>query len=235
MPTTRDDVRAALSVHDPEALRAILAAAGAWELGASTSGELADRIAQAIWWNATTPLGFAAGRASLEDIVGKVARRLSVSDKLGAGDAWEQLDDMTRALVHTLPENPGIALSDVDPGMRKRLKPHWKRTVAFGGGAGTSYGARVASGAVLGFLEGPLGRLLPLIPPLAPYVKGIRVGAGTVHMVSGPLGIAFAVLSANQALGPSYRTLLPLLLGIGALGVRPVDEAAEVDSQEAPA
>lgn len=72
--------------------------------------------------------------------------------------------------------------------------------------------------------------MLPLLPPLAPYVRSLRAGAGAVHAVAGPLGVALSVLSINQALGPSYRKLLPLLLGIGALGVDPAAEAVEAFS-----
>lgn len=228
MPTTRDDVRTALAVHHPDALRSILLAAKVRDGGDTSSAALADRIARAIWWHATTPIGYAAGRSSLEDIAQHVARRLDVQHRVSAtADAWTQLGQLTRALVSTLPESPGIALSDVDAGMRERMKPHWKRAVAFGGGAGGSLGARAASGALLGFLKGPVGRWLPLIPPLAPYVRTVQAGAGAVHAVTGPLGLALAVLSVNQALGPSYGKLLPLLLGVGALGVRPVEEAQE--------
>jgi uncharacterized protein YaaW (UPF0174 family) len=52
---------------------------------------------------------------------------------------------------------------------------------------------------------------------LAPWVHTIGAGARTVYAVTGPLGVALTVLSFNQALGPNYKTLLPLLLGIGAL------------------
>lgn len=232
MPTTRDDVRAALAVHDPAALRAILLAAKVRDGGDVDAAKLADRIAKAIWWHATTPIGYAAGRASLEDITQHVARRLDVQHRVAAtSDAWAQLGQLTRALVSTLPDSPGIALSDVDSGMRERMKPHWKRAVAFGGGAGGSFGARAASGALLGFLKGPVGRWLPLFPPLAPYVRSVQAGAGAVHAITGPLGVALAVLSLNQALGPSYGKLLPLLLGVGALGVRPVEDAREGSSE----
>lgn len=232
MTTTREDVRSALAVQDPEALRAVLAAAGVPAWGAETSVELADRICLGLWWHSSTPVGFAMGKATkeptLDALIDKAAKRLSVSERVVGFDAWERLDALTRALVSTLPHGPGVALSDVDQEMHARLRGHWKRTVAFGTGAGGSYGARVASGAVLGFFEGPIGRWLPLFPPIAPYVRSIRAGAGAVHAVAGPLGVALAVLSLNQALGPRYRTLLPLLLGVGALGVRPVQDVAEV-------
>ena len=229
MAISRDDVRAALAVADPDALRAILVAAGKPDPGESPSSELADTVVRALWWSAQTPLGYAAGSATLEDIVQMSAKRLDVRHKvLASKDGWSQLEDLTQALLSTLPATPGVALSDMDSTARERLKPHWRRTLAFGGGAGGTLGARMASGAVLGFLRGPIGRLLPLIPPLAPWVRTIGSGASAVHAVSGPLGIALTLLSINQALGPAYKTLLPLLLGIGALAPRAVVDASEV-------
>ena len=97
MPTTRDDVRNALSVQDPDALRAILAAAQVGDGGARSSADLADRITRALWWNAQTPLGYALDRTELETIVQRVAKRLGVQDKVGAhGDAWTQLPQLTK-------------------------------------------------------------------------------------------------------------------------------------------
>lgn len=229
MAVSKDDVRAALAVADPDALRAILIAAGKSDPGERPAAELADRVVRALWWSASTPLGYAAGNATLEDLVQLAARRLDVRHKvLASKPGWEQLQDLTSALLSSLPTTPGVALSDLDGTARERLKPHWKRAAALGGGAGGSFGARMASGAILGFLEGPVGRLLPLIPPLAPWVKTLGTGASAVRAVSGPLGVAMTLLSINQALGPAYKTLLPLLLGIGALGPGSVEEAAEV-------
>ena len=229
MSLGKDDVRNALAVQPPEALRAILIAAGMSDPGEGPSDALADQVVKQLWWSAQTPLGYAAGNAALEDIVQRVAKRLDVRHKvLPSEDGWTQLAHLTRALVANLPEGHGVALSDLDSGMRDRLRPHWKRSVALGGGAGSSLGARLASNAVLGFLAGPIGRLLPLIPPLAPWVHTIGAGARTIQMVTGPLGVALAVLSINQALGPDYKKLLPLLLGIGALAPNSSSPAQEV-------
>ena len=50
-----------------------------------------------------------------------------------------------------------------------------------------------------------------------------------VHAVSGPLGIALAVLTFNQALGANYRKLVPLVLGVGALRPPPINEAEVIE------
>ena len=119
-----------------------------------------------------------------------------------------------------------VVLIGLNPGQRTEQAAVWP--LALGGGAGGAWGARAASSAVLGFLDGPLGRLLPLLPPVAPWVRTVQGGASAVRAVSGPLGLALAILSANQALGTRYERLLPLLLGVGALGGCPVEMGVEV-------
>lgn len=230
MPTTRAEVRASLAVHDPQALRAILDAARVSPRGAESSDELAGRIADALWWNYTTPLGYVADRTSLEDIVGHTARKLRVEHAVAeGGDAWMQLRALTVALVREVAA-AGVSLEDLDPKTRAFIWPDWMPTLAYGAGASSSFGARWASGHVVRFLKGPIGRLLPLIPPIAPYVGAIRVGAGAVYTVSGPLGVALSVLTFNQALGSNYHRLVPLLLGVGALGPVSVEDAEVLDA-----
>lgn len=225
----RSELELALAQHPPEALRAILVAAGAGEGESNTSEALARRVSRKLWWSYCTPLGYAADRTALEDIVQHVAERLNVAHRVDRNaPVWDQLDALTRALVPELPEAPGITMDDVRPASRRHLRPSWKRALALGGGAGGAWGARAASGVVLGFLDGPLGRLLPLLPPVAPWVRTVQGGASAVRAVSGPLGLALAILSANQALGTRYERLLPLLLGVGALGGCPVETGVEV-------
>lgn len=228
MPTTRAHVQATLAVHDPAALRAILDAARVSPRGAETSSELAARITDALWWYYATPLGYVADRITFEDIVAHVARRLRAEACLQAsGDVWDQLQALTHTLVGQI-QAAGVTLEDMNPKARAYVRPDWMPTIALGTSATGSFGSRWASGQVVRFLDGPIGRLLPLLPPLAPYVKAIRTGAGAVHFVSGPLGVALSVLTLNQALGSNYHRLVPLLLGVGALGAVSVEEAREV-------
>ena len=225
----RSDVHLALADHPPEALRAILLAAKVGDGGHESAEALADRVARKLWWSFCTPLGYAMDRTTLEQIVEHVAKRLNVAHRVDSrADVWGQLEGLTSALVPEVPDTPGITMDDVGPAARRHLRPSWKRALALGGGAGSAWGARTASGVVLGFLDGPLGRILPLLPPVAPWVRTVYGGASAVRVVSGPLGVALAVLSANQALGTRYERLLPLLLGVGALGGRTVEEGIEV-------
>jgi hypothetical protein len=228
MTTDRNDVKAALSVHDPQALRAILSASDVSTRGSERSDELAARIADAIWWNWSTPLGYAADHATLEDIVAHVARKLRAEQAIAhQPDPYSALRSLTVALLHQLPQQ-GVSLSDLDETTRRRVRGTWLPSFAWGGGTASSLAARWGSGRVLSLLKGPIGRLLPLIPPIAPWVGPIRTGAGAVHLVSGPLAVGLAVLTVNASLNTNYRRLVPLLLGVGALGVQPAEVAEEL-------
>lgn len=224
MTTTRADVEAALAIHEPEALRAVLEAAGVRVGEATTARELAALAAKSLWWSYATPIGYLADRVSLEEIVDHTARRLGAEASLAGADVWERLASLTAALVRQVRDR-GVRISDLDPALRARLWPDIFPAAAYGTGATGAWGTRWASARVIRFLDGPIGRLLPLLPPLAPWVGAIRTGVGAVHLVTGPLGVALAVLSFNEALGARYRRLVPLLLGVGALGPRRVDDA----------
>lgn len=230
MPTTRDALEASLALQDPAALQLILDASGVDARGATTAQALAGRIADAIWWNYATPLGYLAERATFEDVVRHLARRLKVDHRVDPDlPVWEQVETLTRVLVEEIPAD-GISLASLDESTRRRLSPSWIPSVGLGGGAASSFAARWGTGHVLNLLRTPIGRLLPLLPGVGPWVGVIRTGAGAIHVVSGPLGVALAVLSLNSALGANYKRLVPLVLGVGALGPKPVEDAVEVEA-----
>ena len=226
--TTRAELESSLSLQDPEALRLILDAAGVSARGQTTASGLASRIVDAIWWSYATPLGYVADRASFEDVVWHVARRLRVDDRVDrSADGHEQVEQLTVALVGQV-EAHGVRVDDLDADSRRRLGASWMPTVALGTSAGGSFATRWASGRVVDLLKTPVGRLLPLLPAVGPYVGAIKGAAVAVHAVAGPLGIALSVLTFNQALGANYRKLVPLVLGVGALRPAPVVDAEEV-------
>jgi len=207
--TTRGELQATLAAQDPEALRLVLHASGVsssspW--GAPDDGTapaLARRITDAIWWNYATPLGYLADRATFEQIVQHLARRLGVVHRVDpALPAAEQVRRLTDAL---------------GADARRRLDPALGPSLGLGTGAAGSFGARWGTGRLLALLRTPIGRLLPLLPWVGPWIAAIRTGAGAVYVVSGPLGIALTVLSLNASLGTNYRKLVPLVLGVGAL------------------
>ncbi|MEN0068395.1 MAG: hypothetical protein AAGA48_40115 [Myxococcota bacterium] len=228
MATTRDQLEATLSVHDADALMLILMASEVDVRDARTSGELAKRLTDAVWWSYCTPVGYLADQQSLEDIVTHVADRFGLQGHLHARDTvYEQLRTLTRELA-PMAETHGISVSDLSEHTRRRLGFDWRPTIGFGGGAAGSFGTRWTANRILDLFKGPIGRLLPLLPIVGPWMNSIRWGASAVSTVAGPLGIALSVASLNASLGPNYRKLLPLLLGIGALGPDPVEDAEVV-------
>ncbi len=228
MDTGRVQVEASLAVQDAVALRAILEAAQVNPRGAVGSAELAARITDALWWNYCTPLGYTLDRVSLEEMVAHVSKKLMVDHAINSSDdAWLQLQQLTIALLKELPEG-GVPLESLDEATQQRIWPSWMPTIALGTGATSSVGTWWASRRVVDFFKGPVGRYLPLLPVVGPYLGAIRAGAGVVGVVAGPLGVALSVLTLNQALGANYQRLVPMLLGIGALGPVSVEDVEEV-------
>lgn len=216
MPVTRQDVVDALAAHPAEALGALLEHA---RLDPGHEDEparaLAERVAAALWWEYGTPLGYLAGRTTFDAIVDQVARRLKIDGALPAGDAWARLDAMTRLVVR---EHGPVSLDDLDAPIRARLTPHWKRTAAFATGASGSAGAWVVGRGISAVAATRIGALLPYLPRVGPWVRRAYTGGAVAATVGGPAAIALAVLAANQAMGTDYHRLVPLLLGVGALG-----------------
>ncbi len=225
MPITREEVVNALAGHRPEVLRGLLEAAKVRDWGAETSRELAERIADALWWHYSTPLGYVVGSTSLDDIVDHISGRIQIDGALQQGDAWERLQTMTAMLVAA---HGPVAFSDLDVKRREKLTRSWIPRSLYGSGAVGGFGARFVGLQILKFGAGPIGRWLPLIPYVGPWFLAIRKGAGLAAMLGGPVGIALSLLTVNDALGVNYEKLVPLLLGVGALGPGVVD-VEEVD------
>ena len=226
MAVTRTDVADLLAACEVAELQAILDASGIRPRGAVTSRELAERIADGLWWNYSTPLGYLAGQTTLEHMVRHVAKRLRVAGSIRSASGWEMLDELAHALM--LQAGP-VLLEDLTPRQRKRIQDSWRGTAGWAGAAATSYGTGVAAAAFLRFADTPVGRIIPWIPNVGPWFGTIKKGAAVAGIVSGPLAVAGVVLSLNSALGTSYRKMVPLLLGIGALSAHTrIQDAQEI-------
>jgi hypothetical protein len=235
MPVRRQDVLAALSVHDPGVLRAILEAAQISLRGAESAPELAARVTDALWWNYSSPLGYVIEASSLDDIVAHVAKKLRVSGMSEGGDAWARLRELTVLLarqtasrIDVADPSLGVRLDDLDPAVQARLSPSWMPTAFAASSGATAVGAGMVGKLVVKIGKSPVGRLLPLIPSIGPVWRGVRTVGGVAAVVGTPLGIALSVVALHESLGTNYHRLVPLLLGIGALGPSAVTEAEEI-------
>jgi hypothetical protein len=233
-PVRRADVVATLATQPPAALRAILEAAG--HVPESPNADaLAAQVATALWWAYATPLGYALGQVTLDDIVYHVARKLGVAGIPEHGDAWDQVRALTRILATTTgsaasasPDQPGVGLDDLTATDRARLSPSWLPTAFAASGAATSLAAGAVGRGIVWVGATPIGKLLPYVPTVGPWWKTARTVAGAAAMVGSPLAIGLSVVALNQALGTNYRSLVPLLLGVGALGPAGVAHAQEI-------
>jgi len=215
-PISRAAFADALSDLPPEALRALLEVTEYGASEAKTSAELAQRCATLLWWSWSTPIGFVTTKATLGDIVDDVATKLELSALLDdRADAWEKLE---RLRAEVLDAVEPAALDAMDADIQSRLNgPSWVPSFFGASTAGSAWSAGRVGAWVVRLGAGPIGRLLPLIPQLAPYWKAIRGVALIASAVGTPLAIGAGVLSVNHALGSNYRRMVPLLLGAGAL------------------
>jgi hypothetical protein len=210
---SRDAFIQDLSSIAPEALRALLEVTEHGAAEAETAGQLAERVATCLWWSWSTPLGYVARSAPLDEIVDDVARQLGREDLYG--DAWERLDALQSQVLERVAP---AALEDLPDDVRRKLNGP-KRAPSFlgGAGAGSAWGAGRVGAWVVRLGAGPIGRLLPLIPALAPYWRALRATAAVAAAVGTPLAVGLGVASVNHAMGTNYQRVVPLLLGIGAL------------------
>jgi hypothetical protein len=226
MAVTHQDVVDRLATCDPQELRLVLEAAAVPTRGAETPRALAERVADALWWSWASPLAWASGQVTLDQMVNGVARRLKVKDQVAGEDAWERLDALTSALAAT---GGPVAFEALRADHQARARGSVFPSLAFGGGAGSSYVTGAAGRLFLRFAASPIGRVLPWIPQVAPWFHAIRKASAVAAAVGTPLAVALGVLAVNRSLGTRWRRFLPLLLSVGTLGLHTrVAEAVEL-------
>lgn len=204
-------LRAALSERDPALLSAVLDSGDVANDGADEgAAELADKLVSALWWRTHSPAGQVVAQDSLGQLVDRVSKRLGVD--AGEGDDLARLAALTDALV---PDNRPLALGELSPDTRKRLKrAAWGQVFGWGG-VGGAVGSRLAAVRLLALMKGPVWDLLRFLPKVGPALVTLKGATGTVAAVSGPVGVVLALATLNHALGPRYDRALPLLVGAG--------------------
>ena len=217
MSVTRQEIQEQLATRDVRQLERVLDVAEVWFPEGADAAELSRRLVDALWWRTNTPLGQTFLPHALDDIVAVYARRLGLD--LGDGDVWRQLDLLTH---HLLPADRMLSVEELPAEAKAKLEKSVWLDLAGISAAGSSVGVRWAARTLLRWTSGPLWDLIKLIPRVGPALGTIRVGAGRVAAVSGPLGITVALLTLNHTLGPSYDRALPLLLGLNLVNRDPL-------------
>lgn len=230
MPISRQDVIDRLATCDASELRLVLEAAGRPARGAETPRELAQRVTTALWWAYCTPAGYASGQVTLDQMVQRTARRLRVKQHLDGDDAWERLDSLTEALAaDALAADGPVRFDDLRADHQARARGTILPSMAWGTTSVGSYATGAAGRLFLQFAGTPIGKLLPWIPQVRPWFFAIKKASSVAAVVGTPLSVALAVVAVNQGLSTRWRTVLPLLLSVGTLGVGSrVREAHEV-------
>lgn len=215
MPISRQDVIDTLSACDAQELRLILDAAGKPSKGAESPRELAQKVTNALWWAYCTPAAYASGQVTLDQIVRRTSKRLKVQGLVTGDDAWEQLSSLSD---HLAKETGPVRFDQLRPDHQARARGSMFPTMAWGGGSVSAYGAGAAGRLFLRVAGTPIGRLLPWIPQVGPWFNAIKKASAVTAVVGTPLAVAFAVVAVNQSLSTRWKTVLPLLLSVGALG-----------------
>lgn len=226
MPVTRGALVDALAQEDPAALRDILAAAGCDPGPQDAARAVAQRLADQLWWSYATPLGYAWGTGSLEEIVAFVAHRLRLYVPRDE-DGWAAVRTLAVAAAVDL-ERRGIPVGALPPGTVDRLGRPWVAPTLLAAGAAATWGAGGVAGALAATLGAPAWRWVGWVPAVGPATRTLRLAAGAARLASGPAAVALAAVAVNQAFGANPRVLVPLLLGVGALGPQPVVDAVEL-------
>lgn len=212
MTITRQIFSDSFSQAPQSLLFEVLSQAGLKPKSIDGSEALAESLANKLWWKAHTPLGYQLRPHTLESIVSVYAQKLEL--QIPEADGWRQLDTLTDLL---LPPDENINIQSLSPELQKRVtESHWKTT---GGAASsaTAAGTRWAATHLLGWTSGAIWKWLRLVPKLGPVIIGIRTAAGWIAAISGPVAIASAIYTVNQALGPRWDDALGLLLGAGLI------------------
>ena len=167
-------------------------------------------LVNAIWSNSHTPIGGFVAPMSLEEIIQIYAKKLD-SPIDSKADVQSQLGSL-RSKVMAGCNN--IDISDIPPEVLDRLQRSVIPSVVSAGAAGGAATTRWAAYKILAWTASKWLNIIKLIPQIGPAIITIRSTAGVLARVSGPVGVALAIWSINNHLGPKWDQCLGLLMGL---------------------
>jgi len=167
-------------------------------------------LVNGIWSNSHTPIGGFVAPMSLEEIIQIYAKKLDTPIDSKA-DVQSQLGAL-RSKVMAGCNN--IDISDIPPEVLDRLQRSVIPSVVSAGAAGGAATTRWAAYKILAWTASKWLNIIKLIPQIGPAIITIRSTAGVLARVSGPVGVALAIWSINNHLGPKWDQCLGLLMGL---------------------
>lgn len=208
--TTKSDCVQMLTRCDTTFIKEVLHTNNVKTNEAMSKEESIKALVDGIWSHSHTPIGGAIAPMSLEEIIQIYAHKLDapIDSKI---DIQLQLR-ILRSKVMANCNN--IDISQIPPEVLDRLQRSVIPSVIGAGAAGGAATTRWAAYKVLAWTASKWLNIIKLIPQLGPAIITIRSTAGVLARVSGPVGIALAIWSINNHLGPKWEQCLGLLIGL---------------------
>ena len=208
--TTKADIQNLLQHSSTHNLREVLHTNNIKTRASASKEECISSLVDAVWNHSHTPIGGFVAPMSLEEIIQIYAKKLDTPIDSNA-DIQLQLSTL-RAKVMANCDN--IDISDIPPEVLDRIQRSVIPSVVGASAAGGAATTRWAAYKILAWTASKWLNIIKLIPQIGPAIITIRSTAGVLARVSGPVGIALAIWSINNHLGPKWDQCLGLLVGL---------------------
>lgn len=208
--TTKAQCIALLQKSDLSTLKEVLHANKIQTTPKSSHEECTQLLVDAIWKHSHSPIGSILSKKSLEDIIQIYAHKLNIPIDQNT-DIHTQLHILRSRASSQCSD---IQISEIPPDVLERLQQSVIPSMLSAGAVGGAVTTRWAAYKVLAWTASKWLNIIKLIPQIGPAIITIRTTAGVLARVSGPVGIALAIWSINNHLGPKWDTCLGLLIGL---------------------
>ncbi|MAA78958.1 MAG: hypothetical protein CL916_06830 [Deltaproteobacteria bacterium] len=218
--TTKEETKTLLTNCTPSIIKEVLHTNNVQTNEHSSREECIEALVHGIWNHSHTPIGGLVAPKSLEDIIQIYAQKIDIpiDSKTSVQSQLGVLRSKVMANCNT------IEISDIPPEVLDRLQRSVIPSVVGAGAAGGAATTRWAAYKILAWTASKWLNIIKLIPQIGPALITIRSTAGVLARISGPVGVALAIWSINNHLGPKWDKCLGLLIGLAFC----LDESDEI-------
>ena len=208
--TTKEEIRTLLQRSTLPILKEVLHTNHIKTSEDALKEDCISALVNAIWNHSHTPIGGFVAPMSLEEIIQVYAKKLDtpIDSKTNIQSQLHTLRSKVMATCNT------IDISDIPPEVLDRLQSSVIPSVVGAGAAGGAATTRWAAYKILAWTASKWLNIIKLIPQIGPVIITIRSTAGVLARLSGPVGVALAIWSINNHLGPKWDQCLGLLIGL---------------------